>query len=82
MLIVAIAWTYVVMMIALTENSFIAGLMDVLLYLLLPLGCVLYLQRSKMRRLRAEQRARTAHLEGGATQADAAAQEKPAEPQS
>ncbi|WP_338849009.1 hypothetical protein V8J88_08665 [Massilia sp. W12] len=60
MLIVVIAWAYVVMMMALTEESFIAGLMDVLFYLLAPLALVLYLQRSKMRRQRAEHLARQA----------------------
>ncbi len=72
MLIVVIAWAYVVMMMALTENSFIAGLLDVLFYLLLPLACVLYLQRSKMRRQRAEHLARQRAQEGQAASQDGA----------
>lgn len=60
MLIVIIAWMYVVILMALTEHSFIAGLMTLLLYGLLPLGTVVYLLNTparRARRKRAEQEA-------------------------
>ena len=43
MLIVAVAWIYVVLMMSLTEHSVIAGIMTFLLYGILPLGVILYL---------------------------------------
>ena len=57
MLIVAIAWIYVVLMMSLTEHSVVAGIMTFLLYGVLPLGVILYLIGSpqrKRRRLAAE----------------------------
>ena len=57
MLIVAIAWIYVVGLMALTEPSFIAGLMTFLLYCLIPLSILFYLTGSKRRKRRAERRA-------------------------
>ncbi len=54
MLIVAIAWIYVVLMMSLTEHSVIAGVMTFLLYGVLPLAVILYLidtpQRTRKRR--------------------------------
>jgi hypothetical protein len=54
MIIVAIAWLYVVMMMAITSNSFLSGLGVFIFYGLLPLTVVLYLmgapQRFKARR--------------------------------
>lgn len=57
MLIVAIAWIYVVLMMSLTEHSIVAGIMTFLLYGVLPLGVILYLigtPQRKRRRLAAE----------------------------
>lgn len=60
MYIVAIAWIYVVLMMSITEQSFVAGVMTFLLYGLLPLALILYLMgvpERKRRRLRAEKTA-------------------------
>ncbi|MFM2086539.1 MAG: hypothetical protein RLZZ237_1408 [Pseudomonadota bacterium] len=57
MLIVAIAWIYVVGLMALTEPSFVAGLMTFLLYCLIPLSILFYLTGSKRRKRRAERKA-------------------------
>ncbi len=57
MLIVAIAWIYVVLMMSLAEQSIIAGIMTFLLYGVLPLGVILYLigtPQRKRKRLAAE----------------------------
>ncbi len=54
MLIVSIAWMYVVGMMAITESSIVAGILTFVLYCALPLSLVLYLQRSKMRKSRME----------------------------
>jgi len=56
MLIVAIAWIYVVGLMALTEPSFVAGLMTFLLYCLIPLSILFYLTGSKRRKRRAERK--------------------------
>jgi hypothetical protein len=50
MYIVAIAWLYVVMLMALTEESVIAGIMTVLLYGLAPLALFLWLVGTPQRR--------------------------------
>ncbi|WP_243656628.1 hypothetical protein [Paucimonas lemoignei] len=52
MLIVAIAWIYVVLLMSLTEHSVIAGIMTFLLYCVLPLTTVLYLMATPQRRRR------------------------------
>lgn len=52
MLIVAIAWIYVVGLMALTETSVIAGIVTFLFYCVLPLGTVMYLAGSGRRRAR------------------------------
>lgn len=57
MYIIAIAWIYVVLMMSITEQSFIAGVMTFLLYGVFPLAIILYLMgvpERKRRRLRAE----------------------------
>jgi len=43
MYIVAIGWLYVVVLMALTEKNFVAGIMTFLWYGLLPLGLLLWL---------------------------------------
>ncbi|MGS0740597.1 hypothetical protein ACVBEF_01990 [Glaciimonas sp. GG7] len=61
MYIVAIAWIYVVFMMAITEQSATAGVMTFLLYGVFPLTIVLYLigtPQRKRNRQRAEQRKR------------------------
>ncbi len=63
MLILIVAWLYVVILMALTEHSVTAGLMTFLLYGLLPLSITVYLLDTPRRRarkqalLRAEQAA-------------------------
>ena len=63
MWIVAIAWIYVVGLMALTEPSIVAGVMTFLGYCILPLSILYYLTGSKRRRerrARAEAAARVA----------------------
>lgn len=50
MYIVAIAWLYVTVLMALTETSFIAGVVTFLLYGALPLSIALYLMGTPLRR--------------------------------
>lgn len=57
MWIVAIAWIYVVALMAATEPSIVHGLMTFLCYCVLPLSIVFYLTGSKRRRARREARA-------------------------
>jgi hypothetical protein len=54
MWIVAVAWIYVVGLMALTEISVVAGIMTFLFYCVLPLSILYYLSGSKGRRLRNE----------------------------
>ena len=48
--IVAIAWLYVVLMMAITEKSVVAGILTFILYGLLPLALVLWLVGTPQRR--------------------------------
>ncbi|MEO5934504.1 MAG: hypothetical protein ABIQ08_13270 [Duganella sp.] len=59
MLIVAIAWIYVVGLMALTEPTVVAGIVTFLFYCVLPLGTLAYIAGSGRRkaRRRAEERA-------------------------
>ena len=57
MLIIAIAWIYVVGLMALTETSIVAGIMTFFFYCVLPLAILFYLAGS---RRRARKRARAA----------------------
>ncbi|MEJ7807928.1 MAG: hypothetical protein WKG03_18650 [Telluria sp.] len=58
MWIVAVAWVYVVGLMALTEPSIVAGIMTFLGYCVLPLSILFYLTGGKARRARrAEQEA-------------------------
>jgi hypothetical protein len=50
MYIVAIAWIYVVLMMSIVEQSFIAGIMTFLMYGVLPLFITLYLMRAAQRK--------------------------------
>ncbi len=66
MLIIAIAWIYVVLLMSLTEPTVVAGIMTFLMYCVVPLGILLYVTGGKgrrARRLRAQQRERAAARE-------------------
>jgi hypothetical protein len=54
--IIAIAWLYVVVLMAATEHSMVAGVMTLVFYGLIPLGIVLYLFGTPERRRRALRR--------------------------
>jgi hypothetical protein len=62
MWIVAVAWVYVIGLLAVAQPSVVAGIMTFLGYCVLPLSILLYLTGGKARRARAaaqESRART-----------------------
>jgi hypothetical protein len=59
MLIVALAWIYVVLLMALTEPTVVAGIMTFLVYCAVPLGILFYVTGGK-RRKRQRERARAA----------------------
>ncbi|MFZ6862655.1 hypothetical protein ACO0K7_08475 [Undibacterium sp. Ji67W] len=50
MYIVAIAWVYVVLLMAITEPSVIAGIMTFAMYCIFPLTILLYLMRTPQRK--------------------------------
>ena len=52
MLIVAIAWIYVVGLMALTETSVVAGIVTFLFYCVLPLGTLIYIAGTGKRKAR------------------------------
>lgn len=52
MWIVAIGWSYVVILMAATETSIVAGIMTFLIYCMIPLSILFYLTGSKRRRAR------------------------------
>lgn len=58
MWIVAVAWIYVVALMAATEPTIVHGLMTFVFYCALPLSLVFYLTGSKRRRARREAQAR------------------------
>ena len=58
MWIVAVAWIYVVGLMAITEVNLVAGIMTFLGYCVLPLSILFYLAGSKRRRMRNAQAAR------------------------
>jgi hypothetical protein len=63
MYIVALAWIYVVLMMAITEHSVIAGIMTFVFYGVTPLSIILYLMsasKRKRQRYRAEKMQRDA----------------------
>lgn len=79
MLIVAIAWIYVVGLIAVTQASVSAGIFTFLLYCVLPLGFGYYVAGSRKRKAKrdaawqAAHRARLAAQQAAAANAPAAA---------
>ncbi|MTV39740.1 hypothetical protein [Duganella radicis] len=52
MLIVAVAWIYVVGLMALTETSIVAGIVTFLFYCVLPLGTLIYIAGTGKRKAR------------------------------
>lgn len=60
MLIVAIAWIYVVLLMSLTEPTVVAGIMTFMLYCVVPLGILLYVTGGKRRRARRQRMAAAA----------------------
>ncbi|MBA5687521.1 hypothetical protein [Rugamonas apoptosis] len=65
MLIVAIAWIYVVGLMALTEPTVVAGIVTFLFYCVVPLGILFYLagsRKRKARRVAMEQAAHAARM--------------------
>lgn len=54
MYIVAIAWIYVVLMMSITEDSIVAGIMTFMLYGVLPLSIILYVMGTPQRRRKRE----------------------------
>jgi hypothetical protein len=71
MLIVAIAWIYVVGLMALTEPSIVAGIVTFLFYCVLPLGTLVYIAGTGKRKARRRAAELAAHQ---ARQAAAAAE--------
>lgn len=57
MLMTAIAWIYVVGLMALTEPSIVAGVMTFVLYCVIPLSILFYLTGSRRRKRKAERNA-------------------------
>jgi hypothetical protein len=54
LLITALAWIYVVLLMALTEPTVVAGVMTFLMYCVVPLGILLYVTGGKARKRRRE----------------------------
>ena len=79
LMLVAIAWVYVVLLMAMTEQSVIAGVMTFFLYCVFPLSIILYLMGTparKRRRKNAENSQRA--IDNDAAKADqSAVDEKP-----
>lgn len=67
MYIIAIAWLYVTLLMAITETSWVAGVMTFVFYGLCPLAVLLYLMGTPERRRRKIQRSE--HDETQATEA-------------
>ena len=74
---IAIAWIFVVLMMAITESSAIAGIMTFIGYCVIPLSLVLYILSSsaRKRKIRAEYAERQALARQAATEAKANADE-------
>ncbi|MEH6435545.1 hypothetical protein [Massilia sp. DD77] len=69
MWIVAVAWIYVVVLMAATEPTVTGGIMTFLAYCVVPLSILFYLTGSKRRRAKRELQARAAQ-ESAATDGD------------
>ena len=79
MYIVAIAWIYVVLMMSITEESIIAGLMTFALYGILPLTIILYIMGSPQRKRQRLAREAAARSESSMPIADDADRPPPLE---
>ncbi|MBQ5942017.1 MULTISPECIES: hypothetical protein [unclassified Massilia] len=66
MWIVAVAWIYVVVLMAATEPTVTGGIMTFLAYCVVPLSILFYLTGSKRRRAKRELQARMAEKTGEA----------------
>lgn len=77
MLMVAIAWIYVVLMMAITEETVVAGVMTFLLYGVLPLSIILYLMATPQRRRKrlAEEKIRRQAVQSAQSEASAQKEE-------
>ncbi len=64
--IVAIGWLYVTLLMAVTEESVVAGILTFLLYGLFPVAIILYLSASKRRKKKRE----AAPVPSGSARAD------------
>lgn len=83
LVLVAIAWVYVVLLMAMTEQSFIAGVMTFFLYCVVPLSIILYLMGTpgrKRRRQRDENALRSAANNSAASNEAKAEEESIIEP--
>ena len=74
MWIVAVAWIYVVGLMAITEPNVVAGIMTFLVYCVLPLSILFYIAGSKRRRLRNDEAAAAPARQQRQPQPTAAAQ--------
>ncbi|MGJ9416181.1 hypothetical protein ACHAC9_00235 [Massilia sp. CMS3.1] len=70
MWIVAIGWSYVVILMAATETSIIAGIMTLLFYCMIPLSILFYLTGGKRRQARRALRAETLARQAAQTAAE------------
>jgi len=80
MWIVAIGWSYVVILMAATETSVTAGIMTFLLYCMIPLSILFYLTGGKRRKARRELAAATVARQAAQAQDDAADVAKKTQP--
>ena len=71
MLIVAIAWIYVVGLMALTEPTVVAGIVTFLFYCVLPLGTLVYISGTGKRKARRRAAELAAHQAREASKAAA-----------
>ncbi len=77
MLIVAVAWIYVVGLMSLTEPTIVAGIMTFLIYCVVPLSILFYITGSPGRRRRLANEARAAQAARQETVEKVAAPTKP-----
>ena len=68
--IIAIGWAYVVLMMAVTSKSIIAGILTFVFYGMLPLGIVLYITLKQLRRSRMVSKERLGQPDRADTQSD------------
>lgn len=68
--IIAIGWAYVVLMMAVTSKSIIAGILTFVFYGMLPLGIVLYITLKRLRHSRMISQQRLGQPDRADTQSD------------